>query len=644
MRDQTIRSYIRHFFSRTQFFGIIGAPLLMRAFLLAAGCHSGGDTSGGTVQPPPPPPPPPPADPVVLSMLLVADGFESPVLLTAPDGDTERLFVVEQTGRIKIIRKGEVLATPFLDLSFDITVGEETGLFGFAFDPDYANNGRFFVSYTNLAGNSEIRRYSVSADPDIAGLSSELIIEIPQPDSYHNGGMIAFGPDGYLHVGLGDGNWGDGSGDPAGHGQNKGTLLGGLLRIDVSAGAAYTVPADNPFVGEAGSRGELWAYGLRNPWRFSFDRDTGDLYIGDVGHEAPEAREEINVAVAPNAGKGLNYGWNRMQGTQCFNPAAGCDTTGITAPLLEYPHPAIPTGICSGSVTGGYVYRGEDIADFDGTYLYGDFCSGWVRSFRYVAGAATDAKDRDDLEVAGGIRNFISFGEDARGELYALSSQGEVFRIAQGLFGAAGGTARSADGNAAITVPAGALGAGVAITIDEDPAPPGDAIGKGYDFGPDGTTFSTAATITIGYDPDTLPGGDESNLTLGRYNGSDWMPVAGATLDAVQNRVSGPVTGFSVYAVIPVPPGSGNLLTLEITSPHNGDGVVIYAPEARGCSTQSEDGPICVREFAVNSTVTLEANPYSAPLSGVVWTGCDTVNVEFCTVLMNADRTVQVHW
>jgi glucose/arabinose dehydrogenase len=364
---------------------------------------------------------------LALALELVAEGLAFPTAMAVPPGDTERLFVAEKGGRILIVRDGAVVAEPFLDLGGEVFDDDETGLLGLAFDPDYEDNGRFFVSYVDFADTTQIVRYQVSDDPDVADPASAVtIFTVPQPDPYHNGGMIAFGPDGMFYLALGDGNWGDGSGDPAGHAQNKATPFGGLLRIDVS-GDGYEIPADNPFVGEVGALGELWAIGFRNPWRFAFDADNGDLYIADVGHEAPTAREEINVVPGPDAGKGLNFGWNRFEGSQCFNAALGCDDTGLTPPLVEYAHPAGPGGFCAASVTGGYVYRGAAIPELAGTYFYSDFCVSWVRSFRYENGAAVDEFEWDELRPPGG--NVVAFGEDAAGELYLLTMQGQVYRI-----------------------------------------------------------------------------------------------------------------------------------------------------------------------------------------------------------------------
>src|SRR4029077_10356842 len=265
-----------------------------------------------------------------LPLAPVATGLDTPLDLTAPPGDA-RLFVVEKTGRIRLVKNGALLSTPFLDLHDRVSGGAEQGLLGLAFDPAYGSNGRFVVNYTNLNGDTRISAFRVSADPDVADPATEtVLLAIPQPFSNHNGGQVVFGPDGYLYAGLGDGG---GAGDPDGNGQSLATLLGKLLRIDLNGGTPYAVPPDNPFAATAGpaTRGEIWSFGLRNPWRFSFDRATHDLYIADVGQDT---HEEVDVAAAPGDGRGLNFGWNRMEGAHCYPPSASesCDRTGLTLP------------------------------------------------------------------------------------------------------------------------------------------------------------------------------------------------------------------------------------------------------------------------------------------------------------------------
>ncbi|MCX8072877.1 MAG: PQQ-dependent sugar dehydrogenase [Candidatus Binatia bacterium] len=350
----------------------------------------------------------------------IASGLSRPLLLTAPPRDVSRLFIVEKTGRIRILKWGALLPTPFLDISALVSSGSEQGLLGLAFHPQYADNGRFFINYTDTAGNTVVAEYRVSSNPDIADPTPvQVILQVSQPYANHNGGHLAFGPDGYLYIGLGDGG---SAGDPQGNGQNPATLLGKMLRIDVDHAAPYAVPPTNPFVGAGPPLDEIWALGLRNPWRYSFDRITGDLYIADVGQNR---FEEINFQPASSPG-GENYGWNIVEGNaHCFPSGSTCDQTGLTQPIHEYDH----SQGCS--VTGGYVYRGCKMPDLRGRYFYADFCTAFVRSFRVVSGVATDHQDHTaELESSGvSIDQVASFGEDARGELYIADLGGEVFKI-----------------------------------------------------------------------------------------------------------------------------------------------------------------------------------------------------------------------
>ncbi len=299
------------------------------------------------------------SQPFALTLQEVASGLAFPVFLTAPANDA-RLFIVERSGRIRIMQGGTLLSTPFLDISALTTTDGERGLLSMAFDPAYAANGRFYVYYTDTAGNIAIARYQVSAsNANIADPAATVLLTIPHPNfSNHNGGLLAFGPDGMLYLGTGDGG---GTGDPAGNAQNLGSLLGKLLRIDVRS-QPYAIPSDNPFANQAGRRGEIWASGLRNPWRFAFDRTDGTLYIADVGEAQ---REEIDVVASSSGGQ--DYGWNRIEGSACFG-APTCSTQGTTLPQLEYSHDA--NGGCA--VVGGYVYRGNAMPALRGRYLYSD--------------------------------------------------------------------------------------------------------------------------------------------------------------------------------------------------------------------------------------------------------------------------------
>lgn len=362
--------------------------------------------------------PPPPAGPVPVALQEIGAGLGFPLYLTSPPGD-ERVFIVERFGTIRIRKPDGFVAEPFLNISGQVSTDGERGLLGMAFPPDYATSGRFVVHYTNLEGDTRVSLFRVSANPDAADpLSETVLLAEDQPFSNHNGGQITFGPDGFLYIGLGDGG---SSGDPDNRAQRLDEPLGSILRIDIAApsptGAPYSVPADNPFTQTPAARSEIWSYGLRNPWRFSFDRATGDLYIGDVGENA---WEEVNWSpAAEGAGRAVNYGWNRMEGRHCFTDD-DCDQTGLALPVLEYGHDI------GCSVTGGYVYRGTAIPELQGHYFYGDFCGGFVRSFRVEGGAVVDEFDWPTLRPGGTVS---SFGEDAAGELYVLVGEGRVFKI-----------------------------------------------------------------------------------------------------------------------------------------------------------------------------------------------------------------------
>ena len=349
--------------------------------------------------------------PASLAVTPVVTGLASPVFLTAPAGDA-RLLVVEQPGRIRIVENGALVTTPFLDITSQIASGGERGLLGMAFHPQYATNGFFYVNFTDTEGDTRVMRFTVSANRNVANpASGKLILRVDQPYANHNGGMIAFGPDGMLYIGMGDGGSG---GDPQNHAQTRTDLLGDMLRLNVNAGDPYTPAAGNPYLSTPNALPEIWAYGLRNPWRFSFDRSGGDLYIGDVGQGS---REEINVV--PSTRAGVNYGWKLMEGLDCY--VAGCSQTGLTLPVLDYGHTG---GACS--VTGGYVYRGAAIPGIVGLYFYSDYCAGWLRSFRHVNGQATE---QTDWQLS--LGNVLSFGEDSSGELYILTANGQVLRLVE---------------------------------------------------------------------------------------------------------------------------------------------------------------------------------------------------------------------
>jgi glucose/arabinose dehydrogenase len=356
----------------------------------------------------------PAAPPMVVDSLRLApvvSGLSNPLYLTSPPGDTARLFVVEQGGKIWIVQHGVQLTTPFLDVSAKITSTGEQGLLSVAFHPSYATNGYFYVDYTDLNGDTHVERYTVSADSNVADTAShKLILFVAQPYANHNGGLVMFGPDGMLYIGMGDGGSG---GDPQNRAQDPDSLLGKLLRIDVDHGDPYTIPPGNPYA-TGGGRGEIWAIGLRNPWRYAFDPPSGLLYIADVGQDSWE-----EVDVEPATLGGLNYGWRIMEGAHCYTPNP-CQSTGLTLPVIEYDH----SQGCA--VIGGFVYRGALFPALRGQYFYGDLCSGWVRSFSYAGGAVTS---RTDWTLNASLGTPLSFGEDANGELYVLTAGGTVYRV-----------------------------------------------------------------------------------------------------------------------------------------------------------------------------------------------------------------------
>ncbi len=344
-----------------------------------------------------------------------------PLYLTAPTGD-ERLFVIEQPGRIRLIEDNVLVGGSFLDIT-DIVrdTGNEQGLLGMAFHPDYANNGRFFVYYTASEPRNDtvVAGNTVSDNANVANPEGEILLTIDQPASNHNGGMLDFGPDGYLYIATGDGGGAnDEHGGPEGNGQNTNTLLGKLLRIDVDSGTPYGIPSDNPFA-SGGGEAEIWAYGLRNPWRFSFDSETGDIYTADVGQDE---FEEVNVQ--PPTAAGVNYGWKIMEGNDCFQ-AAKCDTSGLTLPVHEYPHTEGRQ-----SITGGYVYRGTCLPDLQGKYFFGDFAGEQVYTFEYAAGAISNFQEiTETLDPESHIAGLTSFGQDSFGELYVISRDGKIYKI-----------------------------------------------------------------------------------------------------------------------------------------------------------------------------------------------------------------------
>ena len=358
-----------------------------------------------------------------LALEPVAEGLAQPTFVTAPQEDA-RLFIVEKVGRIRVIEDGELRSAPFLNIRRQVLAGGQTseqGMFALAFHPDYAVNGRFYVHYTARPdGDTRVEEYRASpSNPDRADPATRrTVLKVDQPFRWHNGGMLQFGPDGMLWIGLGDGGV---KNDPIGHGQNPQTLLGTILRVDVDAranGKAYGIPPDNPFADGGRGKPEVWAYGLRNPWRFDVDPGRGLLYIGDVG----EFRfEEINIVGTDEPGR--NFGWAVREGSACFTESAvGCTVKGMTDPTVEYLHDD------SCAVVGGMVYRGQAIPELRGRYFYADFCNGRVRSFRYTRRGRV-VERRDWTNQLGQVPLPTSFGVDADGELYITSARGAVHRV-----------------------------------------------------------------------------------------------------------------------------------------------------------------------------------------------------------------------
>ena len=369
-----------------------------------------------------------------LNVEEVSSGLRKPIYLTAPMYSSDTLFIAEQFGQIKTVidrKKYSVL----IDLSSEVhnprMPGDERGLLGMALDPEFTKNRKFYVNYVNKENVTIIASFKLKANELIADLNSKkIILEIPQPYSNHNGGQLAFGHDKYLYIGLGDGGY---AGDPKLNGQNKNSLLGTILRIDVNGEDPYEIPIGNPFEKMNKAKKEIWCYGLRNPWRFSFDRLTGDLYIGDVGQNN---WEEINYLSLSYPNKN-NFGWNVMEGGHCYNSNDDCKQTKYVSPIFEYPNNANYIKTLIGwkqnkakgcSVTGGYVYRGKNIVSIKGMYFFGDYCTGKIWSFKVKDGSAEDFIEwnisgiKDELYIS-------SFGEDGLGELYIIDHTGKVYLV-----------------------------------------------------------------------------------------------------------------------------------------------------------------------------------------------------------------------
>lgn len=361
-----------------------------------------------------------PGPPGHLALAPVDSGYDFSVFVASPPGDASRLLVIERGGTIWLRKDGARLPTPFIDLTGLTGAGHEYGVYSMAFHPEYASNRWFYVYYVDNDGNSQLSRFTANADFDTADPASELpMISQPQvATAVLYGGRVGFGPDGMLYFAFGDG---DDDGGPQSESQDSGSFQGKMLRLDVDGATPYEVPPDNPYIGRPGWRTEIWQLGFRNPWRWSFDRGTGDLYVGDVGEDATE---EINWLGAPIEG-GNNFGWPFMEGSGCYEPITGCETAGLVTPVIEY---ANAGNACS--VVGGQVYRGSAYPEMEGIYFYSDFCGGWIRSARVEGNVATPAFPELAAPTVGGLTdNAVSLDEATGGELYVVYASGRVYRL-----------------------------------------------------------------------------------------------------------------------------------------------------------------------------------------------------------------------
>ena len=378
-----------------------------------------------------------------LSSVLIADGYKKPVFITSSPNNAKLLYIVEQAGLIKIINDGKKLSRPFFDINKRVVnpnrPGDERGLLGFAFHPNHTNNGKFYINYMDNDGNTIISEFSTNSELRADHKSERIILKLKQPYGNHNGGDIQFGPDGYLYISIGDGGK---AGDPLNAGQDLSSLFGKIIRIDIEQ-KPYGIPKSNPFFGQKDKREEIWAWGLRNVWRFSFDKQTGDKYLADVGQNK---WEEVNFEPASSEG-GLNYGWRIMEANHCYDPKENCPTEGLIKPIIEYPndanHPAFAfriieelsfseTDVEGCSVTGGYVYRGQKIKSMQGQYIFGDYCSGNIWTLKVVNGKAINFKNRtEEINIGGGeFTTYISsFGQDSDGEIYIIDYNGGIYKL-----------------------------------------------------------------------------------------------------------------------------------------------------------------------------------------------------------------------
>jgi glucose/arabinose dehydrogenase len=508
-------------------------------------------------------PPAAPQNPLIFQPFLTS-GLSSPVLITNAGDGSNRLFVVEQRGEIKIVVNGQILATPFLDVSDLIVSGGEQGLLGLAFHPQFKTNGRFYVFYTAKpltnpstdAGDNTLVEYQVSPPSRNVASTTPLRALFNFHDRFgnHNGGNLAFGPDGFLYVGTGD----EGSGgDPDNNAQNLGSPYGKMLRIDVDGAPApgfnYAIPASNPFVGMTGARADIWAYGFRNPWRWSFDRQTGNQMIGDVGQNL---FEEIDVS--PKGVGGLNFGWRIREGAHCFNPSSNCPTAGLTEPILEYDH-----GLgCA--VIGGVVYRGGAFPSLQGTYVYGDECSGRIWTAR-LQGGTWVVGDPLDTDFA-----VSSFGEDEAGELYMVHLGGSVYRV----------TTSEPTPTATLTItptvtPSSTTTATVTLTPTVTPTP---TTSSGPGPGQAGTMPTLAPTVTPTLPPTATPTPPPVSIPVSRA-GANRLAITVTALGSLERIEWTPSPNIAVEDAAGTPISSG-----QITLPPNTNRTTFYIRRLSGTS------------------------------------------------------------
>jgi glucose/arabinose dehydrogenase len=595
---------------------------------------------------------------LTLGFEAVASGLHSPVGVTHAGDGSRRLFILEQAGRILIHDRSRVLPSAFLDVSALVSCCDERGLLGLAFHPDYVANGLFYVDYTNTAGDTVIARYHVSADANVADPSSaQILLTIAQPFANHNGGQLAFGPDGFLYIGMGDGGSG---GDPGNRAQNLGELLGKILRIDVNGAAPYAIPATNPFRSTPGARPEIWAYGLRNPWRFSFDRQFGDLFIADVGQGT---REEVDFQPAASAG-GENYGWRLMEGTACFPiSSSGCNDGTLTLPILEYDHSL------GCSITGGYRYRGGRFPQLFGRYFYGDYCSGRIWN------GIQSGQTWSSTQLIDTALQITSFGEDEGGELYVVhygsGSNGTLQRIVETSQSFLVTVARTGAGTGTVaSTPAGidcgsvcsrTFGAGAVVALRATPA--AGSVFTGWSGGgcsgtaPCTVTVAGATSVSAAFSVATVAltvarTGSGSGVLKSEDGGigcpvtcaATYTPGTTVTLTAQADLGSsfggwggGGCSGAGTCAVTL---GGDTTVTatfvlqgLVLSVSTAGPGSVSSNPAGIGC------GATCAAAFVPGTTVTLTAlTAAGATFSG--WSGACAGTTAFCTVPMTAAWSV----